>query len=169
MSTEKIYETLDALPDTGTPGELVYIQDLNKIYTYSEEQGWEEFDTSNVQISGLTTYDINKMVIEKLPDLAHKQIKEAKKLIRQFVNQNDLYFMLLCNEKHSYTVFELEFVLSKQEIIEDVVIEVLEQYGTLRSVNYNEDKTAIECWLNCEDGIHMFLFFPYDWGVIRCV
>jgi hypothetical protein len=28
MPANKIYETLDALPDTGTPNELVYIKDL---------------------------------------------------------------------------------------------------------------------------------------------
>lgn len=167
MPANKIYETLDALPDTGTPNELVYIKDLGQIYTYSEEYGWEQFNQKDISVSGLTKYDINKMVVEKLPELAHKQIKVAKKLIREFVNDCDTnYVMLLCHELRYYTVFTLN--AQEQEAIEDVLIEMLCDLGQIKSINYNEDKTAIECWVKRDDGIHMFLLFDYDWGIVPC-
>lgn len=74
--------------------------------------------------------------------------------------------MLLCNDIRSYTVFEVcdEY----EEKVEDIIIECLLNIGVIQQVNYNENGSAIECWIKNEDGVFMFLLFDYEWGVITC-
>lgn len=74
--------------------------------------------------------------------------------------------MLLCNDIRYYTVFEVcdEY----EENVEDIVIECLQNKGVIQQINYNENESAIECWIKNEDGVFMFLLFDYEWGVITC-
>ena len=120
---------------------------------------------------GMTEYEINKMIIAQLPSLiTEKQLSKGKELIREFTHNYSPFtmghYMLLCNDIHYYTVFE---VCDKyEEKVEDIVLECLQNIGVIQQINYNENNTAIECWIKNEKGVFMFLLFSYDWGFIKC-
>ena len=79
--------------------------------------------------------------------------------------------MLLCRENNYYTVIQVQGAKVKNnDKFEDVVIEILQQHGEIKELNYNEDKTAVECWVYDQEKeeVFMFLLFPYSWGVVRC-
>lgn len=119
---------------------------------------------------GLTEYDINKLVIMQLPSLiSEQQLASSKKLIKEYTHNfitSVGYYMLLCNDIHYYTVFEVcdEY----EEKVEDLVIECLQNIGVIQQINRAENEDAIECWIKNENGVFMFMLFNYDWGVITC-
>ena len=120
---------------------------------------------------GLTEYEINKMIIAQLPSLiTDTQLAPGKNLIKEFTHKYSPFtmghYMLLCNDIHYYTVFEVcdEY----EEKAEDIILECLQNIGVIQQINYNETNTAIECWVKNEKGVFMFLLFDYDWGFITC-
>ena len=77
--------------------------------------------------------------------------------------------MLLCRESNYYTVVQVQgSKVKNNDKFEDIIIELLQQNGEIKELNYNEDKSAIECWVSKDEETKMFLLFPYSWGVVRC-
>lgn len=119
---------------------------------------------------GMTEYEINKMVVTQLPSLiTEAQLRDAKELIKEYTHNHITsvgYYMLLCNDIHYYTVFEVcdEY----EEKVEDVILECLQNVGVIQQVNRSETDNAIECWVKNDKGAFMFLLFDYEWGVITC-
>ena len=74
--------------------------------------------------------------------------------------------MLLSNELNYYTLFDVSE--KYEEKAEDIVIECLQNIGVIQQINYNEDTTAIECWVKNKKGTFMLMLFNYDMGVIKC-
>ena len=172
-----IIQTKEEFPDICQPGDILYCNEDNKTYVYVDEglgkkYGWEEMEINpEAMINfGMTEYEINKMIVAQLPSMIKDaQIQPSKELIKDYTHRHITsvgYYMLLCNDIHYYTVFEVcdEY----EEKVEDIVIECLQYKGVIQQINYNEDETAIECWIKNEDGVFMFLLFNYDWGVITC-
>ena len=110
------------------------------------------------------------MVVAGLPSLrTEKQLAPGKALIESFVHneKSGTYFMLLCNDIHYYTVFEVDDFY--EENIEDIVIECLQDVGVIQQINMSDvEEDAVECWVKNENGAIMFLFFRYDWGIVKC-
>lgn len=124
---------------------------------------------SGVIDTGLTLYDLNKQLVEKLPMLTDIVIEKKQKEIRKFINTihpNVKYYMLLCNELNYYTLFHRD-ITNKLEL-QNEMVECLKDLGAIQAIDTLEDKTAIECWIKNETGTYMLLFFPYDMGVIEC-
>ena len=120
---------------------------------------------------GMTEYEINKMIIAQLPSLlTEKQLAKGKALIKDFMHAYAPFsmghYMLLCNDIHSYTVFEV--CNEYEEKAEDIVLEILQNIGVIQQINKSEVDNAIECWIKNENGVFMFLLFNYDWGFITC-
>ena len=119
---------------------------------------------------GLTKYEINKMIVAQLPSLIKdSQLQTPRELIKEFTHRHITsvgYYMLLCNDIHYYTVFEVcdEY----EENVEDIVIECLQDKGVIQQINPSENNSALECWVKNENGVFMFLLFDYEWGVITC-
>jgi nucleoside-diphosphate-sugar epimerase len=117
-------------------------------------------------------YELNKQMMEKMDKMSKPKLVNRKKKIIEYINETaEFYYMLLSNEKRDYTVFEFihEDDVSIQEMA-DALIEVLQNRGTLISIDKNNEN-AIEIWLRYggEDGEPtLYLFFPYEFGVIRC-
>ena len=55
-----------------------------------------------------------------------------------------------------------------EENMEDVVIECLEYFGDIKSVDYDEDSNAVELWFSYEEEPHVAYLFGYDEGVVLC-
>ena len=117
---------------------------------------------------GLTLYDVNKAALNSIPSkTTYLELEPCRSLLREFKKLG--YYMLLCREKNYYTVIQVQGLKVKNnDKFEDVVIELLQDNGEIKELNYNEDKTAIECWVAKNDETNMYLLFPYSWGVIRC-
>lgn len=95
------------------------------------------------------------------------ELSPGKSLLREFKKIG--YFMLMCREKNYYTVVKVQGQKVKcNDLFEDLVIELLQDNGEIKEINYNEDKSAVECWIAKDEEVNMFLLFPYSWGVIRC-
>jgi len=119
---------------------------------------------------GLTLYDINKAALNSIPSKkTYLELEPCRSLLREFKKLG--YYMLLCRENNYYTVIQVQGAKVKNnDKFEDVVIEILQQHGEIKELNYNEDKTAVECWVYDQEKeeVFMFLLFPYSWGVVRC-
>ena len=160
---------LDVPPENPMPGQWYEDADGRKWFCNIEGTAWVEFKTNTDGSidSGLTLYDINKQLIEKMPSkITEEQLKEGKQILEEFKQQCN-YFMLLCNDIHYYTVLKVVDLSELQ--FENVVIELLQDNGVIQDILWtDEDKQSVECWVKNETGTYMFLLFPYDWGVIEC-
>lgn len=154
---------VDILPTIAEEGDIVYYKE--HIYVWNNNK-WEQ--QKNNGSFNLTNYTINKMIIGQLPIMGKEELSDSKNMLYEFTHDSIAgYFMLLCNEKHDYTVFEINED-EYDEPVEDVIIEILETRGDIKQINALEDGSAIECWITDNEDTYMYMLFPYDWGVIKC-
>ena len=122
----------------------------------------------NVIDSGLTLYDINKMLIKDSSPLDANERWELGKAIWQLCeNTNNKFYMLLCNDIRYYTLFNR--TKDAYEVIEDIVMECAEDIGKI--ISYNATEESIEIWVRVDEVEEIFVmyFFPYDRGVVKCL
>lgn len=170
----KKFEYLSAIKNR-QDGEIVFVEDLNQEYYYlKEEDKWipyfaeEELVTvKEGETPGTNLYQLNKMLVANLTNYGVEDIKSAKKLIRNFIDENPAnVYMLLCHDLRYYTIFLKN--KSYEENMEDVVIECLEYFGDIKSIEYDEDSNVIELWFTYEEEPFVAYLFGYDEGVILC-
>lgn len=170
----KKFEYLSAIKNH-QDGEIVFVEDLNQDYYYLEEEDkWipyfaeEEIVTvKDGENPGTNLYQLNKMLVANLTNYGVEDIKSAKKLIRNFIDENSAnVYMLLCHDLRYYTIFLKN--KSYEENMEDVVIECLEYFGDIKSIEYDEDSNVIELWFTYEEEPFVAYLFGYDEGVILC-
>lgn len=119
-----------------------------------------------------TLYDFNKAAMENEPKMSKKVINnKINELTKYFYDKSsNNYFLLLCNEEKYYTVFHFS---NRNEANNNTaakdVIECMQNYGTLLSIEPAEDGIAYEIWARSiiDKTIHCFYLFPYDNGVIE--
>lgn len=140
--------------------------------TYVYHDG--DFSLLKMDSSGLnmSLYDLNKAAIAQLTSLDNEQIWEkcrvyAKDLYDEY---EDNYYMLYGKEIGYFTLFHINYDL--QYSIEHIGFE-LEQClknlsSNIKSIDWNEDGTALEIWLEYNGDITCLYMFPYDSGVIEC-
>ena len=125
---------------------------------------------SNLEMG--TVYDLNKQLVETAEKvISPYKLNEKKKIIKQFVRENkDNYFMLLCNERRDYTLFNI--ISNKEEdklneLANVFVDECLQNRGNIKGIDLTENKDAIEVWLSIEGEYYCYYFFPYNAGVVE--
>lgn len=128
-------------------------------------------------------YDINKtaMLTEEMLDadglIAARD--ELNRFIKAQVSYNgEKYFMLLCHEERSYTVFNLLNKNSTMTCAEEV-LDCAHSYGEIISVDLTDNADAFEIWIKesnpkiTNEGIEIeeeafcYFFFPYSAAVIE--
>lgn len=148
------------------PGQIIFIQDEEKIYTYSEDGVLTPMEVaSNIE---MTAYDINKQIMIQLPRLTPEEIEEKKNLFAVY-NQNEYqeYFMLLCHELRYYTLFRTGCYTDEKA--EDIIVdECLKNLGEIISIEPTENGSAIEIWIAINDEAYVMYYFNYDEGVVEC-
>lgn len=124
------------------------------------------------KISLGTNYDLNKDLVERYEkELTEKEIEEKKETIKNYLKEkeNNFYFMLLCHEKRDYTLFN--FIDYKGEDTDIIccneLIECLLNRGKIKSIDINNNNSAIEFWISVNKESFAYYFFPYDNGVIE--
>ena len=68
-------------------------------------------------------YDMNKTIVKDMPALAEGVINSKKEIIKNFITDtNNFYYMLLCNERKDYTLFDFHLAGGNVELKLDVQI-----------------------------------------------
>ena len=122
----------------------------------------------------MNLYEMNKLLIEQTNLKEDKE--EMNKVLKEYlVRKKSKYYMLLSNEMHYYTIFDVH---SKKYNIYDLADKIIkeigecfENLGTVASCELTEDKEAIEIWIGKTDSegkaeIDVFYLFDYERGVI---
>ena len=150
-------------------GDIAMSPETKKLYTYKDGQ-WEiiKGETS----LGVTMYDLNKQIISQMPVLDEGALDIARSQIIQFIERScNEYYMILCRELNYYTLFKLTLNSNSLPYVMNEIIECANYLGDIKSIEWEEDKGAIEIWItqreNEKDTFVMYLF-PYDAGVIEC-
>ena len=120
-----------------------------------------------IQNPKMTLYDMSKQVVKTLPPLiTYTELEPCKKILRKFKKLG--YFMLMCREDNYYTVIRVRKA-NNPDKFEDLIIELLQQHGDIKDIDYDSDKESLECWVQKDnENPKLFKLFFYSWGVIEC-
>lgn len=116
-----------------------------------------------------TVYDMCKIEHNTMPiltkDLVKKGLQDLE--LKVFIACGKKYFMLLCNERRDYTLFNFNGKACYDDATNDL-LECLVNRGDIIDIQVNEDKVG-EIWLRTLDDqeIHCYHLFPYDEGVLE--
>lgn len=124
-------------------------------------------NTSNVTLG--TAYEINKNLVEKYEkELTLKELQNKKTEIINFIQKTKgQYYMLLCNDKKDYTVFNMLNKNNIEKMTNILVDECLINRGIIKGIDLTKDKCAIEIWLSIENEAFCYYFFKYDDAIIE--
>lgn len=117
-------------------------------------------------------YDINKNIVKQNEiELSEGVLNSKKEIIKNFIMSklDDFYFMLLCNEKKDYTIFDFrDYKTSERSLncAKCLIDECLANRGEIRGIDLTKDRDAIEIWMVIDNEAYVYYFFPYDNGVI---
>lgn len=119
-----------------------------------------------------TLYDMNKTIVKQNEiQITENLLKSKKEIIKNFISKTcNNYYMLLCNEKKDYTVFNLKEKSKKEKIYEmvDILVdECLKNRGEVRGIDLTKTQDAIEIWILIEEEAFVYYFFPYDLGIVE--
>lgn len=114
----------------------------------------------------MSLYDMSKQIVRNLPArTTAAELEPLKKILRKFKKLG--YFMLMCREDNYYTVLRVRKT-KNPDAFEDLIIELLQEHGDIKDIDYDTDKQSLECWVQKEDDVKMFKLFAYNWGVVEC-
>lgn len=114
----------------------------------------------------MTLYDMSKQIVKNLPARTTLvELEPCKQILRKFKKLG--YFMLMCREDNYYTVIRVRKTNSPDKF-EDLIIELLQEHGDIKDVDYDTDKKSLECWVQKDDEVKMFKLFNYNWGIVEC-
>ena len=124
-------------------------------------------NTSNITLG--TAYEINKNLVEKYEkELTLKELQNKKTEIINFIQETKgQYYMLLCNDKKDYTIFNILNKNNIEKMTNILVDECLINRGIIKGIDLTKDKCAIEIWLSIENEAFCYYFFKYDDAVIE--
>lgn len=117
--------------------------------------------------TGMSLYSLNQSFISKLPVLSDNGISKLQLAIQTMASKdkNDFH-MLLCNELHYYTVLWDSGEVTADFInIGQAVTDLLYE-SDWEIICYDEYDDRIEIWSRKDMDTHVFMFFPYDKGVV---
>lgn len=114
----------------------------------------------------MSLYDMSKQIVRNLPArTTAAELEPLKKILRKFKKLG--YFMLMCREDNYYTVLRVRKA-KNPDTFEDLIIELLQEHGDIKDIDYDTDKQSLECWVQKEDDVKMFKLFAYNWGIVEC-
>ena len=140
----------------------IYVIEDNKVYTYKNGRfAVESIDMkSNVNIP---LYDLNKQLIAQLPEVTRE---ESIKIFNDFywAHMNNLYFMLLNNEKRYFTLFNRNDATGMSDF-QITVYDIVHELGIIRALDVKDDR--LEIWIEQDEEVSDYILFPYDDGVVQ--
>lgn len=134
-----------------------------------------------VKVNGsvdMSLYDMNKQIIGQLPPMSQNiesQTEHLTKFIEFLQTTRNKYYMLLCKEISYFTLFHRSGDV-EDESFEDVLEEILTDFGTWVTWSPTEDGGGIEYWVKrkepkeedeAHEEVYCFILFPYDAGLVE--
>lgn len=158
------YDILMKLPNKPEENELAMVTEEQKLYKYTEAEGWRLQDSQGE--FKISLYEMNKNIIMQLPTFSENDINAAKILIKEFVG-NKKYFLHLCRDINYYTLYVQN---SGNANLADELINCLKDLGDIKSIEKTEYTNALEIWHvdPTSEEAYVSYFFNYDEGVIEC-
>lgn len=174
--TERIVRSFEELiyeRDNMNPpklNEVAICKDTDDKYIW-DGYGWiplkEEEEEESTLDMGINLYDLNKQLVEQLPDYNEDNLEIGKSLINEFLKTtNSSYYMLLNKDINYYTVFAIN--LFSEKCCADEIMACITELGAVKSISKTDDEQAIEIWIKQEDNISVMYLFNYAGGVIEC-
>ena len=141
-------------------GEVVIDAITEKVMIYHEGK-WVPVTSDGAGLS-LGLYDLNKQLIAQLPELAdlNKAIQTISALHEMYHNK---YYMLYGKEISYFTLFKL---IEPQYFAQEV-LDCLRNVGKIKAIDPDEPGTAVEIWVETDDGPTCLYLFPYDSGLVQ--
>lgn len=114
-----------------------------------------------------TLYEFNQSIMAQMPPMDPDMVDiELANVGVWFGSQRSFhYFMLLNNDRHDYTVFNMlgpNYHLAKEELKG-----LLEERGRILYIEYNHDRDDYEIWVSIEGVPYMYILFPCNDFVIE--
>lgn len=161
MGSKLTVKKMDLSQVNFEPMEGEVIQDFisGEIRVYHDGH-WVTMRTDGAGLN-LGLYDINKQIIAQLPEFAdlNKAINTIEALHDMYHNK---YYMLYGKEISYFTLFKL---IEPQYFAQEVLA-CLRNVGTLKAIDPDEPGTAVEIWVENENGPTCLYLFPYDNGLV---
>ena len=131
---------------------------------------------SEVQ-TGMNLYDMAKIEAMQVSILTEEEIQKKKNIICDYISKNkNKYYMLLCNDRRDYTLFNTEKVSFSITVANDIIECLLNRDFSILSIERDNAGGGIEIWVRGEAPgptaelvmqAFAYYFFPYDNGVIE--
>lgn len=116
----------------------------------------------------MNMYGINKQIMSQVnpleKDLLQQEIGNVSAWFGSKIENK--YFMLLCNERKDYTIFNTEqhnYAYAASELLA-----CLEERGNVLSIDYDHEFHYYEIWVRDDTDTYMYLLFPCNDFVIEC-
>lgn len=172
------FETMEALkaameenPSRFTEGYPVYVEELKETVVYHDGE-WTAAELGETKTSAngeitMSLYDMNRQLINQLPDYNEEAWNGAKEILADYLTDHvNTYYMLYGRELNYFTVFKKngdgEF-----DTLFDAVKTCLDSVGAVRSFDF-DGVGACEIWVKPEvaSTVTCMYLFPYDDGVV---
>lgn len=142
-------------------GEIFVDNETQEVFVWTDTGLTKAVPNSNISM-GL--YELNKSIIKQIGTL--DDLYDKMDLINEFQKSADNTFYMLYGKEISYfTVFHVNSIV--KETLGSAVIDCLESVGDIYSIEYTEDKSAIEIWVGQDDDeVTCMYLFPYDSGIV---
>lgn len=112
----------------------------------------------------MSLYDLNRSVIFNLPPQDESILnKNFKNIDSWFCKYDNPWFMLMCKERSDFTIIHItNYSRTIQELKE-----ILQERGTISSLQYNQDQDSWEIWVKDEKEAYVFMLFEASWMIVE--
>lgn len=142
-------------------GELALVEDTHTYYVWKENK-WVEQSTE----FSMSLYELNLSMYASKENLTSKQIKEGKKIIKDYARKNKgEFYLLLNNELKYYTIFQVGQEVN--QALQNEVYDLLLEFDNVKAIELN-DEGLVEIWATYQGTLGLFMLFEYSGGVIKC-
>ena len=151
------------------PSQINYIPEDGEViqtpdgeYLMWKDDAWMKF---SMEGSGMNMglYDLNKSIINQLPNLTKEDLKDTKPTIDSLhAKFNNEFYMLYGKEISYFSLFKLE----DSKYFSEEVLNCLRALGEVKCIDYTEANDALEIWVTYEEDVTCLYLFPYDSGLI---
>lgn len=168
---EALKHDMEVNPHCYTEGYTVFLEDIKETVTYQNGEWVAQEIGETTSASGevsMSLYEMNRQLINQLPDYNKEAWSGAKEILREYVEKQPLrsYYMMYGRELNYFTVFHKEDGAEFTNLFDAVKV-CLDSVGTVRSFDF-DGEAAIEIWIKPEvaSTVTCLYLFPYDDGVV---
>ena len=123
-----------------------------------------------LSVSSNNLYEINKQLMKNEPVISKEKedcaIQGFYNFFKKFIQEK--YFLLLSNELHDYTVFNITNIEKIDNAVKDL-IEIINERGAWLAAELTEDNNAWEIWIKSviNKSPTVFYLFPCSQAVLE--